>query len=359
MLWFIITTWHCNLKCIYCGNEPNPYGEPSFIEYDILKLRSFISKDDEPIIAFYGGEPLIMGNNLIPLILNLIPARAYVVQTNGILLHKISPEIIRKFDAILVSIDGPKDVTDYYRGKGVYDLVLRNVRYLKNINFKGDLIARMTVSGRSNIYRDVTHLINLNLFDHIHWQLDVFFDAPPHRYRDFNSWLRQYNSGVRKLCELWLSNLRDGKILGLVPFQGILKIIMKKERRYPPCGAGFDSFAISTSGKIFACPISPSDEFFVGNIFENKPSDLPGKAKIGEPCTSCDYLDTCGGRCLYANKTMLWGEKMFKKICNVTKFLIDIIRESIPKIDNLVLDGIVSWDEILYPKYNNTTEIIP
>jgi len=358
LLWFIITTWNCNLNCIYCGNEPAPYGEPQYIRYDIDRLKSFISQDNNPIIAFYGGEPLI-AISYISLILDLIPSKAYILQTNGTLIHQILPQILKKFDTILVSIDGQKNITDYYRGAGVYDTVIKNVEHLRNIEFKGDIIARMTISGESNIYRDVTHLINLNLFDHIHWQLDVFFDAPPHRYQNFDSWLRQYNRGIKKLYELWLSNLKKGKVLGLVPFQGILKIIMKKEKRYPPCGAGFDSFSISTSGKIFACPISPSDEFYVGNIFESSPSDLIGKIKIGEPCTSCNYLDVCGGRCLYANKTMLWGEKMFDKVCSTTKFLIDMIKESIPTVDNLVVDGVVSWDKILYPKYNNTTEIIP
>ena len=230
---------------------------------------------------------------------------------------------------------------------------------MRSIGYRGDIIARMTISGRSNIFLDVMHLVKLGLFDHIHWQLDVFFDAPPHRYTDFDSWIRNYKRGLERLFDFWISKLKDGEVIGIVPFQGILKIMLKGEKRKLPCGSGIDSFAISTSGKIFACPISPSDEFYLGTIYSSKINNLPNKITIGEPCTSCEYYEVCGGRCLYANKTMLWGEKLFFKVCDATKYLIDLLKSSIPIIDNFVLEGKVSWDDILYPPYNNTTEIIP
>jgi len=358
LLWFIITTWACNLNCRYCGNEPNPYGEPTNPSYDIDALRRFLRQDPSPIICFYGGEPLLRFDNIASIIEN-IKAYKFVLQTNGLLLRKIDPSYLARIDTILVSIDGRKVITDYYRGRGVYDTVINNSHYLRTIGYNGDLIARMTVSGRSGIYRDVKHLLDLNIFDHIHWQLDVFFDAPPSRYDDFDAWLKNYKLGLRKLLELWLENLKNGRILGLVPFQGILKIMIKGERRKLPCGAGIDAFSISTSGRIYACPISPSPEFYLGDIWSSKISYIVGKITIGEPCISCDYYDVCGGRCLYANKTMLWGEKMFTKICDVTKYLIEMLKESVPLIDNLVTNGIVSWEDILYPEYNNTTEIIP
>jgi len=321
-------------------------------------LKKFIDQDSEPIIAYYGGEPLL-NQDFIRSTMEILSAKHFVLQTNGLLLHKIDADTLNRFDTILVSIDGRREITDYYRGEGVYDAVIENTRYLRSIGFRGDIIARMTISGMSDIYLDVMHLVGLELFDHIHWQLDVFFDAPPHRYTNFNSWIREYDKGIEKLLDFWVRKLREGKIVGLVPFQGILNIILRGKRCKIPCGAGVDAFAISTSGKIFACPISPSDDFYLGDILSSKVSDLPYKITIGEPCTSCDYYDVCGGRCLYANKTMLWGEKLFFRVCKSTKHLIDLLEDAIPVIDNIVLNGKISWNDILYPPYNNTTEIIP
>lgn len=348
----------CNLNCIYCGNEPNPYGEPKDISYSIETLKQFLSQDKKPIIAFYGGEPLI-AEHIIEEVIDNIPAYKYVLQTNGLLIRKLPGDYIKKLDAILVSIDGDRFTTDYYRGKGVYDAVINNVHYLREIGYDGDIIARMTISGNSDIYRDVLHLINLRLFDHIHWQLDVFFDAPPRRYSNFDEWLKYYEKGIKKLVDLWIENLKKGHVIGLVPFQGIIKIIKEGAKGKLPCGAGIDAFSISTSGKIFACPISPSEEFYLGDIRNTSIEEVVGKITIGEPCIHCDYFDICGGRCLYANKTMLWGEKMFYKVCEATKYTIDILREALVVIDNLVVDGTITWKKVIYPEYNNTTEIIP
>ncbi|MCR8487801.1 MAG: TIGR04084 family radical SAM/SPASM domain-containing protein [Crenarchaeota archaeon] len=359
MLWFIITTWRCNLNCKYCGNEPRPYGEPSRISYDLQELKTFISQDPEPIIAFYGGEPLLSAE-IIEWILDNIPAKHYVLQTNGLLIRKLRPSYLNRLDTILVSIDGRQSVTDYYRGKGVYKAVVSNVKYLREIGYRGDIIARMTVSGKSDIYADVRHLIDLGLFDHIHWQLDVFFDAPPHqRYADFQSWLEKYVRGLDALINFWLQELSKGRLIGIVPFQGLLKILVLGDTPKPPCGAGQSAFAISTSGKIFACPVSPSDDFLVGHIKWSKPADLAGKMTIGSPCTECEFYTSCGGRCLYAKTTMLWGEDLFFRVCSVTKYLISRLRGLIPRIQELVSSGVISWDSLLYPPFNNTTEIIP
>lgn len=358
MLWFIITTWLCNLNCIYCGNEPNPYGEPTWISYDLNQLKKFLEYDENRIIAFYGGEPTIASDKIM-WIMDNIGALKFVLQTNGTLIKKLEPKYLLKFDTILISIDGRKEITDYYRGRGIYDIVISNTRYLRNIGFSGDLIARMTISGKSDIYLDVKHLIELNLFNHIHWQLDVFFDAPPHRYDDFDLWLRNYIAGIDKLLDLWINKMREGVVLGLVPFQGIIKIIIEGPKGRLPCGAGIDAFAISTSGNIFACPITPSDDFKVGNIWSPRPQDLPNKIRVSSPCTACPYYPICGGRCLYANRTMLWGEKMFFKVCLATRHLIDRLKALLPEIERLVNQEIISWKDILYPPYNNTTEIIP
>ena len=180
MLWFIITTWRCNLSCKYCGNEPNPYGEPSDIAYSLDTLRKFLSNDREPIVAFYGGEPLLR-KDVVEWIIRYVPAEHFVLQTNGLLMKRLGPEYLARMDTILISIDGRREITDYYRGSGVYARAIAAAKYLREISYRGDLIARMTISGRSDIFLDVKHLVDLGLFDHIHWQLDVFFDAPPRR----------------------------------------------------------------------------------------------------------------------------------------------------------------------------------
>lgn len=364
MLYFVIVTRVCNLHCIYCGNEPDPSVEPLEISYDIKDLKRFIEKDPESIIAFYGGEPLLR-INIIEEIMDSIRARHWVLQTNGLFLNKLDPDYLVRFDTILVSIDGRPEVTNYYRGPRTYERILRNIKLIRERGFRGDLIARMAVSERTDIYADVKHLLQLKDpgFDHVHWQLDVLWDSPPYqRYKNFDKWVREiYNPGISKLVEYWYEEMIEkGRVLGIVPFIGVMKTLLKGEKTYLRCGVGIDAFTITTSGRIIACPIAPEFDWnFLGDIWSTGPKDLPWRIAVGEPCTSCDIYHLCGGRCLFANKTMLWGIDGFRKVCQTVKHLINELEKVKPKIEKLIEKGVISEEDFDYPPFNNSVEIIP
>ena len=354
----------CNLKCIYCGNEPDPELMPVEMDYDISLLKSFISQDPHPDICFYGGEPALR-IELMEKIMDAIPAEHFILQTNGTRLREIKDRYLHRFDTILISIDGRPEINDYYRGKGTYQRVIDNLKDIRERGFKGDVIARMAVSGKSDIYEEVKHLIELKNphFDHVHWQLDALWDFPPaRRYDDFDKWVNEnYNPGITKLIDYWYKHMANhGVVLGIVPFLGIMKSLLCNEKTKLRCGAGLNAFAITTNGIVTVCPIAPEFEFAkVGNIHINKPQELPGKVTIGEPCTSCNVYDICGGRCLFANKTKLWGIQGFHKVCETVKHLIHELQRIKPKIEELIQRDVVSKEDFYYPPYNNSTEIIP
>ncbi len=360
MLWFVFTTPVCNLNCRYCGGSIPEEVMPHEIRYSLEDLKAFIESDPEADIAFYGGEPLLRTDFLEAIIEN-IPARHYFLQTNGVFLHLIKSEILRKMDVILISLDGPEELTDFYRGKGVYRSALKNAELIRSRGFTGDLIARMAVSQESDIYRDVRHLLDIPYFDHVHWQLNVVWN-PEGSWKDFRAWLRySYYPGLQKLAKEWIASIDStGEIPGIVPFQGIIKRLFGPEKEGVPCGAGMDAFAIATDGEILACPIGGEFEWNrLGNIWKNHPGELRNSLFPHEPCPSCEYYSVCGGRCLFANRERIWVEEGFKLICETTKYLIDLMRKIKPRIDKLVEEDIISMKDLRYPEVNNTTEIIP
>lgn len=364
MLYFIVTTTACNLRCLYCGNDPKLIDEPIKPTYPIRKLRRFLSYDKNVIICFYGGEPLV-NMDFIYEVMDEIDADRWILQTNGLLLDKLDIKYLRMFDTILVSIDGREKVTDYYRGRGVYRRVLANAKLIRDRGFKGDLVARMTVSGLSDIYLEITHLLSLKVFNHIHWQLDALWDLPPAtRYsgiRGFKLWLsRKYNPGVSKLVKLWIKEMEvNGKVLGIAPFQGLAKIIFKGLKYTPPCEAGSNSLAISTSGRVYACPITQGDRRFLVGDLDGNPNLMVNKITISNPCLSCDIFRYCGGRCLYANKTMLWGRDGFNLVCDSVRHLVHEILRYKGVLEHLIRRRIIDEQELFYPSYNNSVEIIP
>ena len=358
VLYIVFTTGRCNLKCEYCGGSFPESLVPYEVKYGVDDLKRFISDDPAPTICFYGGEPLL-NRNFIRNIMDEIPRARFVVQTNGTLVKRLEPEYWRRFETVLLSIDGRQEVTDRYRGSGVYRRVLEAARWLRLNGFRGDLIARMTVTEITDIYLDVKHLLELGLFDHVHWQLDVVWS---NRWRDFDGWCeRSYLPGLKRLINLWLDEAERGTVLGIVPIIGVLGPMIKGERLdCPPCGAGKTSLAISTDGTILACPIAVDARWArLGNIIEDSRLKVVGKVGIGEPCLSCTYLKYCGGRCLYSHIERLWGEDGFRRVCRVTIKLIEGLLEIKGRVIDLLREGTISLKELSYPPFNNTTEIIP
>lgn len=362
MLFFVFLNHKCNLTCRYCGETTHPITSMSNeVNYSIDELISFLAKDSNPIIAFYGGEPLL-NLSLMEEIMDKLPDACFVVQTNGTNLHKVKSTILTRIHSILVSIDGNQNITDYYRGQGTFQKITRNMSIIRQKGFDGDLIARMTISSKSDIYRDVHDLISIKnpSFDHIHWQLDVIWNDE-NQWGDFEKWINEsYNPGITKLINEWVEEMtRNGSVQGIIPFLGIMKTLLIDTPSKLRCGAGIDAFAIQTNGEIFACPVCPEfEEFKVGNILADEPDGIYNSLPVISPCLECEILKICGGRCLFANRHNLWGES-FKLVCKTVQHLITELNRIKPKIEELSRRNIISIDSFNYPQFNNSCEIIP
>jgi putative peptide-modifying radical SAM enzyme len=353
MLYIVLTTGSCNLRCDYCGGSFDPSLVPPRPMYDLEKLLRMIRGDPDPIVAFYGGEPLLNIPFLERVVRELRGASRLVLQTNGTLVRKVDREVLRSFDAILISIDGVEELTDAHRGRGIYARAVDAAGYLRSIGYSGDLIARMTVTGDTDIARDVRHLLSLGLFDHVHWQLSVIW-SPRWNFEEWS--IRSYLPGIESLAEEWSSNIERGRVLGIAPFQGIVKRHLMGGP-YPPCGAGSEAVAVSTDGRILACPIAISERWAEMGSLE---SGFSRRAyPVAEECSGCPYFRECGGRCLYSFMERLWGDDGHRSVCEVTKATIRAVLRRMPRLELAVASGVVRWEDIMYPKFNNTIEIIP
>lgn len=341
MLYIIMTTPLCNLHCSYCGGSL--HGMPTNITYDEHQLQRLIENDSEAIVAFYGGEPLLRPK-VVKHYLNILSAKHFVINTNGYFIKSIADEL-EQFDTILLSIDGRKQVTDLYREEGCYDQVFAARDMIKDSSFYGELIARMAVSKYTDIYEDVSHL--LQYFPFVHWQLDVVWSAL-WELPDFQQWAEtSYEPGLKKLIDEWIAALNEGEIIGIIPFRGIMTRMLYNISGLP-CQSGQNAISITTDGQILACPIAPDFEWNrLGSLSEGFK-----RISVEEPCLSCDVDSVCGGRCLFANMERLWGKEGFEATCEVTKFLIYELKKYKKLCEPFK-------EKIKYPSFNNTTEIIP
>lgn len=374
MHYYITLNSECNLRCRYCyGKCCNDFGVdfgaleidhslPTSIRYNIVDLKSFLGKDPEPSIIFYGGEPLLR-IDLLKKIMCTAHAEKFILQTNGTLLHKLDQEYLSGLDTILVSIDGDRDLTDYYRGNGVYEQVIRNLKQLRMRGFVGEIIARMTVGRETRVDQAVRSLIfKEDLFDSVHWQLDALFWHNDYDREEFSEWVEtQYDPRVKTLIDLWVEHMNAyGKVVRIYPFVGIMQSLLNNEPAKLRCGAGWTMFNIQTDGEITPCPVMAGmKDFYLGNIKNTDPDELSSRAVfVSEPCPDCAIYSICGGRCLYANVTKLWGEEGFSLVCSTVHSLVDALKRVTPTIQHLISRGVLLPRDFQYPRYNSC-EIVP
>ncbi|MCX6649375.1 MAG: TIGR04084 family radical SAM/SPASM domain-containing protein [Candidatus Bathyarchaeota archaeon] len=361
MQYHVVLTERCNLCCGYCGGTRHVEGIPLEVAYDVEILVNFIRHDHEAVIGFYGGEPLLALGKMYE-IMDRVPAEAFTLQTNATHLDDVDPAYLKRLDAILVSVDGGREVTDANRHEGVYDTVMRNCGSIRRKGYVNDLVARMAFSRKGDIYRDVTHLLNLKdpAFNHVHWQLDVFWSEIRDEH-EVEKWLGRYDEGITRLVRDFGDSLEKGVVPGIVPFIPVLRTLLTGEPvPHIWCGSGRDSFAVMTSGRIDVCPIAPELPYSsVGDIRNSTPESLRDILPVGEPCSLCPDKWVCGGRCLFANKTTFWGEEWFKRVCASTHHMIHELGALVEPTRELMRDGTLKPDALDYPRINNGCEIIP
>ncbi|MCX8177276.1 MAG: TIGR04084 family radical SAM/SPASM domain-containing protein [Candidatus Bathyarchaeota archaeon] len=375
MFFHVIVTTDCNLQCRYCFGEnmddfDEDFGEfeldyslPRKAEYPVGMLAEFCRKDPDCVVTFYGGEPLL-ALPLIQQMMDVVQPRHFMIQTNGLLLNKLPPKYVNRFHTILVSLDGEEALTDYYRGSGTFRSVLANLKLIKQNGFEGELIARVTVMEQTDIERQIRWLLSNEefTFNSVHWQLNAGFWGNDYARRNFKKWSeKSYIPGTAKLVQFWVDHMETyGEVLKLYPLLGVASsLLLDKEPTLLRCGGGWINYAVQTDGYIIPCPTMwGMKKYYLGHISEAHPLHL-GKVLVNNsPCTECDIVGTCGGRCLYANVTKRWSTSAYAEVCNTVRALIGAVQAELPRIRRLIYDGKVSLSDFEYLRYNGC-EIIP
>ena len=96
-------TDHCNLNCKFCSHYSPLVDEPVFtdidkLEKDLRRLKLYI--EDIGVIRILGGEPLLNPElpDFIERTRRIYPGSVITVVTNGMLLDRITPELIKTMD---------------------------------------------------------------------------------------------------------------------------------------------------------------------------------------------------------------------------------------------------------------------
>lgn len=374
MYFHLILTDDCNLCCSYCRAKAFLELEESAEEravqvdehipvdlaYEPETLYAFLRKDPGVTLTFYGGEPLLRAD-LIERIVKEAPVQRFMMQTNGILLDRLPQKTVNRFSTILVSLDGNRELTDSSRGEGVYDRVMENVKHILAGGYRGELIARMTVTERTDI-RDAVRWLAENPdhpFTSIHWQLDANF-AGDYALRTFATWAdTRYNPGIRRLVRDWVDHMETcGEVLRWYPFLDPMEDLLLGRTSLLRCGSGHTNYSIMTDGHIAPCPVMIGmNQYYLGHIRDADPGRLD-RIDVGGECNDCTIRSFCGGRCLYSNITRPWPEAGRRLVCGTVETLRDALTGELPRVRSLIGTKKITLDDFRHEKFNGC-EIIP
>jgi uncharacterized protein len=373
LYYHVILTDHCNLSCTYCRGrpfapaepgEPGPNIDPDLpleLSYEPELLYRFLAKDPDASLIFYGGEPLLRPD-LVSEMVGHAPAKRFLVQTNGLLLDRLPRDIVNRLGTILVSIDGPREITDSSRGRGTFDRVMANLERVIAGGYRGEIIARMTVTERTDIVEAVRFLAGNREFPFasIHWQLDADLSSDAGGMA-FASWVnRSYNPGIRTLIGDWVSRMEEsGEVPRWYPFIDPMEDLLAGRESLLRCGAGHANITIMTDGSIGPCPCMVGmRDYYLGHIRTSDPGDLAPLPDTGSFCTGCTIQTFCRGRCLYARILRPWPEELERVVCRTVENLHQGLTTVLPHVRDLIGEGTIGMADFAHPRYNGC-EIIP
>lgn len=319
----LLTTLTCNLKCTYCSlGVGEVVGSQGKVSYSIDDLDAFIKKhlsELEVYITFYGGEPTL-NLDFIKEIMQRYPTFRFQLQTNGTLLDNLPDNVLANLSNILISIDGGEKITDGFRGRGVYQQVVKNAQAVRD-RLAGTFTARVTWSSEETTFEELDGLAET--FDYLYFQ----FVAGEGTYTP--AAMEKKKAVITKLVDKFFS---CDHLYPIIPIMGIVRNKVLPSRATElyhgktQCRVSTHILNVMPDGKIYPCPdMMYVPEMLQGDLMGNwlKPSPLQPDPKM--PCDTCEAQPWCRGNCM-KNLYMAYvkGDNGYRK--NVVEPICDLIR---------------------------------
>lgn len=321
----LLTTLTCNLKCTYCSlGVGDMVGSQGKVSYTPDVLDAFIRKhlsEYEVYVTFYGGEPTL-NLDFIKEIMERYPAFRFQLQTNGTLLDSLPDSVLSKLSNILISIDGGEEITDGFRGRGIYRQVVKNTQAVRN-RLAGTFTARVTWSSEETSFEELDGLANT--FDYVYFQ----FVAGEGTYT--STALEKKKAVITQLVDKFFSS---DELYPFVPIMGIVRNKVLPTRATElyygktQCRVSTHILNVMPDGKIFPCPdMMYAPEMLQGDVIANwlKPSPLQPHHSM--PCDHCEAQPWCRGNCMknlylaYVKNDQRYRDNVVDPICELIRFL--------------------------------------
>jgi uncharacterized protein len=336
----IVPTLGCPANCSYCwsSEEKSPIMSIKTITEVVKWLESL--RGDPVTFTFHGGEPLLAGADFymeaLPILLKGLNPRkiAFAIQTN---LWKLTPEIAKIFAEYNIpigsSLDGPKELNDFQRGKGYYTKTMMgyeiarthglNVRFITtftshSIKFKEEIFNFYLEKGFTLKLHPC--LLSLKGENPKKWTIDP----------------EEYGELLIYLLDKYLENMGRIEVMNI---DHLCKCVFTGRGTvctYVDCMG--DTFAVGPEGNIYPCyRFVGMDEWILGNVYDHPTmEDLSQsnawkclnkfKEYVDKECGKCAHIKYCRGGCPYNSIVPTGGEiRGIDPYCTAYRMIFDEI----------------------------------
>lgn len=305
----------CNLKCLHCAASSDISKLDLLSTEDMKKIIDKLTKVDSDSLILTGGEPLIRKD--IKVLLTYIRENykgTINMITNGTMIDKEMALLLKEcVNGVSISIDGYDEAsTEFIRGKGVFDKVIKAVSYLKEVGYSKENII-LTMTGTEQNYN--------------------------HR-EDFENLCESLNvtGGVRQFSALGrgLDNFNNIGVKDYLSSSSNLDIESIREslecRIF--CKAGIKKIMINELGEVYPCLLLSADKYKLGSILEQDIDDIFNSEIYNEfiknhlrksivdnisKCKDCNVRYFCMDKCLGVSNSYYDNEEICSDRCKQIK----------------------------------------
>ena len=314
----------CNVDCKYCfyKNRAPDVGQGrqrmsdevlEKLVKDYMELRFPTSG-----FAWQGGEPTLMGLDFYKKAVEL--QKKYgssgqevgnSLQTNAILLNETWCRFLSESKVLVgISIDGPKELHDYYRvdhsGAGTFDRVMRAIENCRRYKVEFNTL---TLLNNINVEHpdELFDFFIENGVKYLQFIPCVETDPATGKVEEFSITPEQYGEFLCKIFDRWYEH--GPQNLSIRDFDSILSYCVMG--RHTICT--FDKqcsqyIVIEHTGDAFCCDFFVEPRWRLGNIFEMSIEKLAASSKkkafarakqnLCNKCLVCRHLALCRGGCM-------------------------------------------------------------
>jgi len=310
----------CNQSCVYCFYRRvgdlyarTPEHRMSAETLDGLVRRFLELRLPASVFCWQGGEPTLAGLEFYRRAVVLMQTHGRggqsvtnALQTNGLLIDADWCRFLAQYRFLVgLSLDGPEDLHDFYRGRGSHAAALRSAALMSEHGVEFNILAVVndrTAREARRIYTDFRErgMLYLQFIPCVESGPDgapMPFSVTPEAYGDF----------LCELFDLWYPEAKTGVSERL--FDALLSraVLGNSGLCYLDHGCG-NYFVIEYNGDVYPCDFFVEEEWRLGNVRTTSFEALydRGRARtfrawrhrLPEACAACRWRDLCRGGCL-------------------------------------------------------------